>query len=327
MNAKRIGFLLTVLLAILLPAGADPHARTLVNGEQAPFLYTVVPPDHPVVPQSAQSIADAFRLDDGGHLALAASGGMVPFPYRTGTLVGYFGGPPSALQHRVVVLPLTESDAPVRIDRSVTVRIGGDPLRLSPGDLPSWQEPVMIDGVASDWDDADPVFEFGADDQPRRVESASIGAEISADEARFWRMGGTAVRELYTIDGTRRSFLALRAHGPILNNTGYHVRFVKEGSTRETIQEFSVLVDGNSGPVVYRHDNDGTVRWVGQYALRGNFLELEVDRPLVQEIIGDALGTGNHRVTFDFATSHRSSARSERFTLGIVALRESFFAP
>ena len=310
---------------------AEQATRTLLNNERAPFVYVVLSPDRAVVPQSEGSVTRALQHGQ-NNLRVVAPEGMVPIGVEEGILVGYFAGPASGLSYRAVVVPLAAGEAPVTIDRSRIVRVGSTALQLSPWELPAWPEPVIVDGIAADWENERPAASFGGTDIPVRLELASLGQPLSMDESVFWRMGGTAVRRVYTIDGTDRWFVAIRTEGPILNNTGYHLRLVKESTPPQTVVEFSLLVDGRSGPVVFRPgvDSIGSVepiRWVGQYALHDNFLELEIDRTVVRSLLRETGLPGNGAVTVDFSGSHRTPSRSERFILGSFPLPESLIAP
>ncbi|TVR70418.1 MAG: hypothetical protein EA427_05890 [Spirochaetaceae bacterium] len=334
MKATRIGILVTVLLFVAFSATAGSGVRTLINGERAPFLFAVIPPDRLVVPQSESSVARALQHAR-NDLRLVAPEGMVPIGIDEGILVGYFDGPASGLSLRAVVIPLGADESPVTVDRSRIIRVGGTAMQLPPWEIPSWSEPVMVDGLASDWEEERPVAAYGATDLPVRLEQASQGERLDPEESFFWRMGGTAVRRVYLLDGRDRWFVALRTDGPILNNTGYHLRVVTEEEPRKTILEFSLLVDGRSGPVVYRVIRGTEVpglepapmRWAGQYALHDNFLEMEIDRALLRRYLRDADALGENTVTLDFAGSHRTTSRAEHFVLGSFPLPESLIAP
>lgn len=328
MKAIRIGIVPVLFLFILPSAVAGDGARTLLNEERAPFVFALIPADRLLVPQSESSVARALRSAQ-SDLRVVAPEGMVPLGTSEGILVGYFDGPASGLSRRAVVIPLARGDAPVRVDRSSIVRVGETAMQLPPWELPSWPEPVMIDGLAADWEAEEPVATYATGDIPLRVELASRGERLEPEDSIFWRMGGTAVRHVYVLDGRDRWFVALRAEGPILNNTGYHVRVVLENDTRETLLEFSLLVDGRSGPVVYRpREGDlEPLRWAGQYALHDSFLEMEIDRALLRTYLREAGALDGRAVSVDFAGSHRTSSRAERFTLGSFLLPESLFAP
>ncbi len=326
MKATRFGvFLACAFLAVTLPGTLRGETRTIVNTERAPLVFAVVSPDRTVVPQSESSITRALNAS-AEDLRVVAPQGMVPVDSGKGTLVGYYAGLVSGLSYRAVVVSLPDGSTPVTIDRSRIVRVGDSTLQLAPWDLPAYPEPVMIDGIAIDWEEERPLLSFTTTDVPVRVEAASLGETISLEESRFWRIGGTAVRHVYSQDGANRWFTAILADGPILNDTGYHLRLVTAETPQRAIGEVSILVDGRSGPVVY-HSADGSLHWVGQYGKHENFIEFEVDRPSIRDHLRSLELLGAGPLYVEVAASHRAGNRAERFSLGTFAFPQSITAP
>lgn len=310
-----------LLLLLIFIAGISVHAeartgtqsRTIINAERAPFFFTVLAPDHTIVPQSEGSIAATLRRNQ-WELRSIAPEGMVPITHEAGILVGYFGGSASGLMHRPVVHFLSAGATPVTIDRDSIERVGGIALRLAPWELPALPDPIVLDGRDGDWQEISPMHSFSTMNTPPRLEETLQGREITLDETRFWRAGGTLIRELYLTEGRNNWYLAIRTDGPILNNTGFHLRPHPE-------LEIAILVDGRTGPAVYRW-SDGTVDWAGQYVLNSAFLEMAIDKHAVPTVVTDYLTRiAPESSQIDIATSHRTPSRAERFTLGSFSIQ------
>lgn len=326
MNCKKYAIPLIVLLVTVFPLSADRGDRTLVNEERSPFVFVVLPANYSVVPQSVSSITGALtRARD--NLRIVAPEGMLPVSPEQGTLVGYYAGSASALSFRAVVIPLPTGRNPVKVNRSQIVRIGGTAVQLSQWDLPAYPEPVVPDGLDDEWSEESPILTFPAHSIPERVEDLSHGVAIEPEESVFWRMGGTMARRVYSIDGTGYWFVAVRSRGPILNNTGYHFRVVTDETPRQIIGEFSVLVDGRSGPVVYREPTR-PIQWVGQYAFYDDFVEIQISKKSVRESLLGKGGRAESEVAhIEFSASHRSLNRAERFSLGSFTVTPTVLLP
>jgi hypothetical protein len=321
---KELYRALVVIIVLVTPSVMGNEAtRTVRNGEMVPFFFAITPAGHGVVPQSENSVTETLHAMR-NQIRVVAPGGMVPVSTTAGVLVGYYADGASALAYRAVALPLPEGTRPVDIDRTRVVRVGGSTLRLSPWRLPAYPEPIVTDGRDNDWSDEEPQVLFDPHSVPIRIEDATAGRLLVPEDARFWRTGGTAVNRLYGVPGTRSFHLALDTSGVILDNTGFHFHLMTDDSEVEEYAEFAVLVDGPSGPVVYR-SGDRSYRWAGQYAVRSDFIEIDISySPLQEEVRRLRLRSDDGATIFaSLTTSHRVPGRAERFLLGMTPVPES----
>lgn len=325
---KELYRALVVIFVLAAPlVSAEEATRTIRNGEMVPFFFAVAPADHGMVPQSEAGVTRTLHaMKD--HIRVIAPGGMIPMPTSAGFLVGYYADGTSALAYRAVAIPLSESTRPIDIDRSRIVRVGGSTLQLSPWRLPAYAEPIVVDGHDTDWNGEDPLFRFDARSAPVRMYDAVAGRPLAPEEARFRRTGGTAVSELYAVPGTGHFYLALRTRTTILDNTGFHFHLLTDDSDVEEYAQFVVLVDGSSGPVVFRSPGR-PFRWAGQYVIRDDFIEIEVSyAPLRDEVQRLRREAGENATVYaSLTTSHRVPGRAERFLLGTTPLPESLLRP
>lgn len=333
-------------------SGAPGSGRTLINGERLLFGFIFLP--HQAVEGKDLSLEEDILIllrDHRDSLRMVAPEGMVPVSGQPGVLLGYFAGDSSAVSFRVARIDLEAGSLPVRVDRSQLVQTtGGRRLHLSPWDIPAWPEAIFPDGLDDDWEDISPIRSFSSIFLPPQVELRS-GRALSFQEgadredagqerddqegidqarilagsddiasARFWRLGGTMVRHVYSHVGRDSWFLALRTEEQILDNTGYHFRLSPEA-------ELVVLVDGRSGPVVYRRRGESP-RWAGQYALNNRFLEIQLDRDLLGQALEQATrGETEPLREISLITSHRTPSRVERFYLAELPLPRGLRQP
>ncbi|SIQ01717.1 hypothetical protein SAMN05920897_102225 [Alkalispirochaeta americana] len=327
-------FCMTFLMLFTLSAFSSGAAeisggRTLVNGERLLFGFILLP--HQAVEGRDLSLEEDILIllrDHRNSLRMVAPEGMVPIPDQKGVLLGYFAGDSSAVSFRVARIDLEEGTLPVRVDRSQLVETeGGRRLHLSPWDIPAWPEAIFPDGLDDDWEEIAPIRSFSAIALPEHLEIRSdlVGLDpgsfsappegkllgVAGDDiasARFWRLGGTMIRHLYSYEGRDSWFLALRTEERVLDNTGYHFQISPNA-------ELVVLVDGRSGPVVYRRQGEHP-QWAGQYTLNNRFVEIQLDRRLFSQALAQAgAEAGEPLRELSLVTSHRTPSRVERFYL------------
>jgi hypothetical protein len=195
---------------------------------------------------------------------------------------------------------------------------GGRTVGIAPWDIPQRGEPVLLDGDLIEWQGIEPLLHRAGGGQPRRIEDAANGVEISFDEARLWTRGGTGVRTVRSIAGSRGWYLALETDTRIAGGTAYHLSIYETRLDTEPVGVFTALIDGPSGPVALSL-RDRSVALAGQYTYDESALEIEIERSALESILEEPFSS---EASFDLASARRIDARMERFTIGSVALRE-----
>ncbi|MCG8477767.1 MAG: hypothetical protein MI724_01640, partial [Spirochaetales bacterium] len=175
---------------------------------------------------------------------------------------------------------------------------------------------VALDGMDSDWEPIAPVVRYAAFFVPPRIENAIDGSAIEVGDTVFWQRGGTAVRTVRSTVGAQWWYTAIEAGGSIEDGTAYHLRAFPDRNEGVPSGEFSVVIAGESGPVVYRREG-GAVELAGQYVRRNRFVEFSIARDYL-----DRLSTGDAELSFDIASSRRAPGGTERFTFGSMDARE-----
>lgn len=309
---------LILLVTAITPLMSQSTAatRTIVNAEGAPLVYLFV--DRPVTPDRDAIIE---RLRAGAmNLREIAPRGLWRIPARAGTVVGYYGGGPSAVAYRIVVQALEAGSDPVSVGADAALDADRDLGTISPWDLPTPAEPVSLDGMNADWDDSRIVMRRTVMTVPRRIESIADGRLLTAAQSRLWETGGTSVRTIRSQVGREWVFLAVESSDAFLDGTGIHFRYFPRRDADSPAGAFVTMVSGESGPVVFRTES-GRVSLVGQYVRRGRFLEMSISRQSLARITPDLF---DRDISFDVATSRRDSTGGEQFALGTVYARDLF---
>ncbi len=312
MKVQYIPAILVALLAVDVTAQTN-EGRTLVNGEGSPFVYLFLSRSEVQGETTAdsQSLVELLRRRS-RHLNELAPHGMWRIPQSSGLVVGYFAGGPSAVSFHLVRMSVGPGRNPILVHRDAVITEGGSPVAIAPWDLPATLEPVALDGMDSDWETIAPAVRYAAFFVPPRIENAIDGSTIEVGDTVFWQRGGTAVRTVRSTVGNEWWFTAIEAGGSIADGTAYHLRAFPDRDDGASRGEFSVVIAGESGPVVYRSEG-GTVELAGQYVRRNRFVEFSIARDFL-----DRLAAEDADLSFDIASSRRGPRGTERFTFGTV---------
>lgn len=305
-------FVVIVAATVCIPTmAALPPGRTMINGESAPLIYTFVATNEQTLDRE-RSIALLQEHSDA--LQVLAPGGMWRIPRTPGVVVGYFSGGPSAVSERIVALSIGEGIEPLVV--SVDDAISGEDGRGEAWELPTYPEPVVLDGMDDDWSSSETLIRTGAMETPPRVEESRSGTEIAIDDAAMWRVGGTGLQTVQSVLGENGWYLAFRTSETIEDGTFYHLRIFPNRDTASPAGQVVIPIAEKSGPVVFR-DPGGTVSLVGQYVRRESFVECVVARDTVDSLVPDAF---ERRWSIDVASSRGGGPRREHFTFGTIFL-------
>ncbi len=289
--------------------------RTIVNEEQSPIVYIQLAGARAA--EIGTRTAAIQLLGSGRHrLETVAPNGMWRVGTDPTTLVGYFVGGQAAVGYRLFVVELGRGDRPITISRrNLLATTTGETVGLAPWELPERAEPVLVDGNAIEWQDVDPLLRLAYFATPKRIEDGTNGSELRASQAQLWNRGGTAVITMSSAAGAQAWYVAIRTRNDISDGTAYHLRvYERRSESSVPIAEFSALVDAESGPVVLSRA-DGSVSLAGEYALSQDFIEIEIDRRVLEGLVDNVFRSN---ASFDIASSRRMESRSERFSHGTV---------
>ena len=316
MKIRYIPAILVALLAAEVAAQTN-GGRTLVNGEGSPFVYLFLPESeaHMEMTADSEALVELLRRRS-RHLSELAPRGMWRIPQSSGVVIGYFAGGPSAVSFHLVRMAVGPGRNPILIHRDAVFTEGGSPAAIAPWDLPATLEPVALDGMDSDWEPVAPAVRYPAFFIPPRIENAADGSVMEVGDTVFWQRGGTSIRTMRSTVGAQWWFTAIEAGGSIEDGTAYHLRAHPDRGGEVPHGEFSVVIAGESGPVVYRAEG-GTVELAGQYVRRNRFVEFSIARDYLER-----LNAASPELSFDIASSRRAPGGTERFTFGSFDARE-----
>lgn len=292
--------------------------RTLVNEENAPFVYLVLAGARAGEIETREAALELLRTNR-RRLETVAPTGMWRIGSGVQTLVGYYAGGETTLGYRLMIKETSRGESPVYVSRVDLIHsTGGETVGIAPWELPERGEPVLLDGDAIEWREVDPLLQFSRYFEPLRVEDGSTGSEVDIDDSLLWRRGGTMVRSVRSVVGARYWYLELETETAIANGTGYLFRVFSSRDEAAPSAEVVALIDGTSGPVVVRN-GDGSITLAGEYTQNDRTIEIAVLRTVLESVAENLFASD---ASFDVATTRRMETRSERFTLGTVYFRE-----
>ena len=308
---KRLLALVALVSLGCTTVAAQTGERTIVNSEGVPLVFVFLPDQ--TEETLDRGVSETLRAHTAELFELAPRS-MWRISERAGLIFGYFAGDGNALSSTVVRRRVSAGNTTVRISAADAG------ARMARWELPGALEPVSLDGREEDWQDLEPVLRRAALDEPVRVERATSGDQIEPDEADLWGRSGSAVRTVKTAAGRQWWFAAVESSTAFAPGTAIHLRVFPQRSRASSAGEIVVAVGEDSGPVVFRGPA-GRVELVGQYVLRGSFLEFSVDQDFLFRVIPDPF---DQRLTADLATSRSEGAAVEHFTLATLSAVDLF---
>lgn len=315
MTAKRLFRGLLGAMIILSPALAAQTGPTLVNTSGTPFSYLVVEADFPA---DAELIADQLR-NQAPNLRQLGAHGLWRLQRSSGTLIGFFHEQASAVAGGVVHVPLSGGGRTIELGPARLLRDQDGRIQMSRWDMPELSTPVVLDGQDGEWGAVVPLLRRGSLRQPSRVEELASGERLEQPPT-DWNEGGAGLRTLRSTLGAHEWFIALEADTAIADGTGYHLRYFGDAERARALGEFSAVMDGPGGPVVFRTSGGG-LRLAGQYVRSGRFLELAIDLDVLDAI---APGFRDRERSFDLATTRVGPGGRYRFVHGTLTPGELF---
>lgn len=316
---KRI---LIGLIAIPILVGAawtqDLGPRTLINGENAPLVYLALDGSQSDRISSREAAIELLRTNR-RRLETVAPGGMWRIEDGPRTLVGYYSGGSSVVGYRLLIKETGTGSNPITVNREDIIRsTTGESVGLAPWELPERPEPVLVDGDPIEWQGIDPILQFSRYFTPSRIEDAATGDLLEEENAVLWRRAGTGIRTVKSVAGARYWYVAIETANAIGDGTGYVLRVFGDRENAAPLGELVILVDGASGPVVFRA-GDGTVDLIGEYVRNDRIIEAGVRRIELESLVENLFDSP---ASFDVATTRRVDTRMERFSIGTAYFRD-----
>ena len=307
-RAYRTILLLTACLVLGVSHGQAQETTTLVNTTGTPFSYLLVESGFPADPGL---IVEQLR-NQAPNLRELAAHALWRIPRRPATLIGYFHEQASAVSGGVVHVALDGSAGVQDIGQELLVRDDAGRIQVSRWDTPARPAPISLDGRAEDWSPRVPLLRRRSLREPTRVEGAALAED--------WNRGGAGLRTLRSVLGPRSWFIGIETDTPIEAGTAYHLRYFPDAGRRRAIGEFSVLIDGPGGPVVFR-SSSGNIQLIGQYVRSGRFLEFSIDLEMLDAIAPGFRSSGR---SFDLATSTQRGGVRTRYSHAVLSAGELF---
>jgi hypothetical protein len=250
------------MLLILAISGAVAENVTIQNGENSLLFYRIIPAGTEVNSALKNNTETYLRklLREENLSYLPPYGAESLKLNSPGLVAGYILFPGAASYPLIGTIIDPESGRVFTISRSHAVVDGsGKELSLSPWEVSSSSEPILLDNRYLDWVGFDPVVKFPKAFRPENYYlHNALRTEKKQLSGSSWEQGGAKLEQIRIVDSESTIYFYFESSTPMDQNVSYFLYGYRNQYDEEARYSLEFPIEDPVGYIFLRHNREKT---------------------------------------------------------------------